>query len=45
LYIDDQGRVHPTTPGNIEVFVFHKNDDDEYGNSLESVLKKKFGGL
>jgi len=45
LYIDDQGRVHPGKPGNIEVFVLHKNDDDEYRNSLESVLKKKFGGL
>jgi hypothetical protein len=44
LYIDDQGRVHPGKQGNIEVFVFHKNDDDEYRNSLESVLKKKFGG-
>ncbi len=43
VFIDDQGRVHPEKPGNIEVFVFHKNDVDEYRNSLESVLKKMFG--
>lgn len=45
VFIDDQGRVHPGKPGNIEVFVFHKNDGDEYRNSLESVLRKTFGGF
>ncbi|MCX6145048.1 MAG: hypothetical protein NTZ35_17735 [Ignavibacteriales bacterium] len=45
VFIDDQGRVHPGKPGNIEVFVFHKNDPDEYRNSLESILRRRFGGL
>jgi hypothetical protein len=45
LFIDDQGRVDPGTPGNIEVFVLQKNDPDEYRNSLESILRKMFGGF
>jgi pyrimidine-specific ribonucleoside hydrolase len=45
LFIDDHGRVDPGKPGNTEVFVFHKNDVDEYRNALESILKKMFGGL
>lgn len=44
LSIDDQGRVDPHKSGNIELFVFHKNDVDEYRNALESILMKKFGG-
>jgi hypothetical protein len=42
LFIDDRGRVHPGKPGNIDVFVFHKDGVDEYRSSLESVLRKKF---
>ena len=45
VFIDDQGRVDPRKPGNIEVFVFHKNDVGEYRSSLESVLEKMFGGF
>ncbi|MCX6132406.1 MAG: hypothetical protein NTU47_01220 [Ignavibacteriales bacterium] len=45
VFIDDQGRVHPAKPGNLDVFVFHKNDPEQYRNSLESVLRQKFGGL
>ncbi|MBI3111376.1 MAG: hypothetical protein HYZ01_07375 [Ignavibacteriales bacterium] len=43
VFIDDKGRVHPDRPGNIEVFVIHKEDADEYRNALESILRKRFG--
>ncbi len=45
VFIDDQGRVHPGMPGNIEILIFHKNDPDEYRNSLESILRGRLGGL
>jgi hypothetical protein len=45
VFIDDQGRVHAGKPGNIDLFIFHKNDPDEYRNSLESMLRRRFGGL
>ncbi len=44
VFIDDDGRVHPDKPGNIEVFVIHKEDADEYRNALESILRRRFSG-
>lgn len=44
VYIDDDGRVHPEKPGNIEVFVLQKEDADEYRNALESILRRRFSG-
>lgn len=43
--IDDQGRVYPQKPGNVNVFVLHKNGSDEYRKSLESILSKMFRGF
>lgn len=44
VLIDDDGRVHPDKPGNIEVFVIYKEDADEYRNALESILRRRFNG-
>ena len=45
LFLADDGGVYPGKPGNIEVFVFEKNDVDEYQNSLESALARMFGSF
>ena len=45
LSIDDEGRLHSGDPGNITVYVFHKDDPGLYRSALEGILKRKFSGF